>query len=161
MSELAVTDSLVGTLLDEIRRHGGRTNETGGFIGGSSLDAPADLLVLAGERGIRRRRDLFQVSGPAVGCLFDWASERGVSLRAQFHSHRRKAFLSPVDLEYGFAVDGFVSSVVPAYADPPAPPADWGWWRFRANAWLPIDAPEVVAGDAEVVYFDEDGIRGI
>jgi hypothetical protein len=161
MSALVITEQAVARLLADVRLHGARRVEAGAFLLAREI-APErlELVALAGERGIRRARDLFKVPGRAIERLFTWASDRDLMIRAQVHSHRRTAFLSPTDLRGGFSVDGFVTCVIPYYAEPPAEPEGWGWWEYGAGRWRTRTAPTPVAGEAEVVYFDTGGVHG-
>lgn len=160
MSALTLSDQALDTLLTETRAWGARPAETGAFL--LSVPAAADRLVviaLAGSAGIRRERDLFLISGAALERLFSWAGERSLTVRAQIHSHRGHAFLSPTDLRGGFNVEGFTTAVIPRYADPPADPTAWGWWRYGVGGWRICAGPKPVRASAEVVVFDARGIR--
>ncbi len=161
MSALTIREGAVELLLDEVEAYGAIPAETGAFLLGRE-DAPDELFAVAvpGTDGVVRRGDLFEVSAESVAGLFDLATERGLVIRAQLHSHRRGAFLSPTDLEHGFNVEGFVTCVVPRYSDPPREPAHWGWWRFESGTWIDQPAPRSVAGICERVDFaseDHDG----
>jgi hypothetical protein len=161
MSGLQIHAGMVALLLDEVRRYGARSMETGAFLL-SHADAAdeLELVALPGQSGVRRRANLFEISGEAIGRLFEWASESERSIRAQIHSHKRTAFLSRTDLKFGFNVEGFVTCVIPHYADPPKAPAGWGWWEYRHGSWQPRKAPVVVAGAAEAIEFDAEGLNG-
>jgi hypothetical protein len=147
-------------VIAEVERYGALACETGGFLL-TTAGTPERLAIaaLADERGIDRRRGLFEVSGRAIERLFAWAGERELAIRAQVHSHGRRAFLSRTDVEHGFTVEGFTTAVVPWFAAPPADPARWGWWRCAGGDWLTADAPAVIEAAAEIVHFDEDGVR--
>jgi hypothetical protein len=157
---MTVASEAAVRLVDEIARHGRGPAETGGFL----LAQPADrdhltVLALAGDRGIERGRDLFKVSGGAIERLFTWAGDRDLLIRAQVHSHRRGAFLSATDLRHGFAVEGFITAVVPTYSQPPRDPDDWAWWICNAGHWDRAGAPSLVPGAGVVVRFDADGVH--
>jgi hypothetical protein len=161
VTELALSESAVAVVIDDVRRFGGRRLETGGFFL-ASVDEPTEMtgVALAGAAGIRRRRDLFSVSGLALDRLFTWANEAELRIPVQFHSHGGRAFLSPVDLRHGMSVRGFTSCIVPFSADPPCDPAQWGWFRFDGRAWTKADPPRAVSTKAvRVVTFDEDGVE--
>lgn len=161
MSALVITEQAVARLLADVRLHGGRPTEAGAFLLAPAGESERlELVALAGERGIHRARDLLKVSGSAIERLFSWAADRDLMIRAQVHSHRRTAYLSPTDLRGGFSVDGFVTCVIPHYAAPPAEPERWGWWEYGAGRWTTRAAPTAVAGDAEVVHFDAGGVHG-
>jgi hypothetical protein len=161
MSGLTVTHDAVAALTGEVAVHGSSPAETGGFLlSRRESRTRLDLLALAGNAGIGRGRDVFKVSARAIERLFTWAGERDLLIAAQVHSHRGQAFLSPTDLRHGFAVEGFVTSVIPTYARPPVDPAAWGWWRYDEGHWQPAGAPVCVPGPAEVVRFDAGGVHG-
>jgi len=147
-------------LLAEIRHHGELDQETGGFLLARAEDPDRlTCLALAADLGITRKRELFIVSGGALERLFTWATESEMRVRAQYHSHRRGAFLSPTDIEHGFSVEGFVTSVIPHYLAPPHGPDEWGWWRCSGGEWLRTTAPAVDERPTAVVAFDEEGVR--
>jgi hypothetical protein len=157
MSRLSITTGCVATIAYEVAAWGARDVETGGFLLGGD-DGRLATVALSARVGITRRRDLFVVSGRAIAGLFAYANERGLAVRAQFHSHAQEAFLSKSDLTHGFGVDGFITCVLPTYASPPRDAAGWGWWVYR-RAWTPTAAPLVARGEALVVRFDEGGAR--
>ncbi len=160
MSRLLITRNLVDALVAEIGTWGDRHTETGGFLLAPE-DRPdrANILALAGQTGIVRRRDLFTISGGAIERLFTWAGEAELHICAQVHSHARDAFLSRTDLRHGFDVDGFITAVVPHFAAPSTNPDDWGWWQRGGGRWQAEQAPDVVAGPVRIDHFDEDGLR--
>lgn len=159
MTDLTITRDTVTRLSEHIYLHGARNVETGGFLL-SEARQPDNLcgLALAGRVGIRRAPDLFEVSGSAIERLFSWAAENDLRIRAQAHSHREGAFLSPTDLRYGFSVAGFITSVVPFYRAPSHEPRDWGWWRYQSDTWVVQKSPRVIGGSTSVVIFDAQGI---
>lgn len=160
MSGLSISAQVVGELTVEVALHGARGTETGGFLL-ARPHAPEhiDVLALAGAAGVRRGRELFVISAAAIERLFSWAGERELAIRAQVHSHRAAAFLSTTDLRHGFAVEGFISSVIPTYTNPPPDPVRWGWWRCDATRWTPIHGPRITSGTAVTVRFDEEGVH--
>lgn len=140
----------------EVKCWGRHPAETGAFLLGK--DRTVDVIAWAGERDIARRRDQFAVGGLALAVMFEWADSQHLTVLALLHSHRREAFLSPVDLQYGFDVPGFVSAIVPFYADPPEDPSDWRWWRYQAR-WQELAPPAVVESPFSEITFDSDGVR--
>ncbi|HUF84619.1 MAG TPA: hypothetical protein VMQ81_08530, partial [Acidimicrobiia bacterium] len=88
-----------------------------------------------------------------------YANEHDLWIPAQYHSHGLGAFMSECDLEHGLSVEGFTSTIVPFFANPPGDPRAWGWWRFDGD-WSPIAAPLRGHGEVARVTFDEDGVRG-
>ncbi len=157
MTHLSISTATVTTVVAEVAAWGARDVETGGFLLADE-DGAIACVALSGAAGIRRHRDQFVVSGCAMAMLFAYAEEHGYTIRAQFHSHGGRAFLSRSDIRHGFSVDGFVTTVLPSYETPPAALSTWGWWTYR-DGWTPTAAPLVVAGDTRVVRFDEDGAR--
>jgi len=99
----------------EARLAGSRPTETGGFLlsvdGGPSLGARTSPASTASRRG----RDLLHVGGLALASLFEWADAHELTVAAQWHTHRLRAFLSDTDLRYGLNVPGFRTAVVPNY----------------------------------------------
>jgi hypothetical protein len=161
MSALTIREGAVDLLLDEVETYGALPAETGAFLMGRE-DAPHELALIAvpGPAGVVRRRDLFEVSAEALAGLFDLATEEGLVIRAQLHSHRRGAFLSWTDLEHGFNVEGFVTCVMPRYSSPPREPALWSWWRFEGGSWVDHPAPTVIPGACERIDFAPGGHDG-
>jgi len=138
----------------EARAAGADRVETGGFILEGERGA-ASVLALTGEKGITRRRDLFHVSGLALATLFDWAEDHELTIAAQWHTHGRRAFLSDTDLEYGFNVSGFTTTVVPYFRQASPDAKHWGWWIFDSGEWVAVPAPESVPGSFSVITFEE------
>lgn len=123
----------VAALADAAAVFGARGLETGGFLLAPRADPddgyPAVTAVaLAGDAGITRDRDMFQVSERALARIFTFADDHGLWIPAMVHSHRAAAFVSATDQRHGLSADGFVSAVIPRYASPPRDPASWGWW---------------------------------
>jgi hypothetical protein len=141
------------------REAGRSVGETGGFLLAPEGSEAVSVSALAGHRGITRRRDLFMVSGAALAMLFEWADDLDLTIVAQWHSHRRGAFLSRTDLEYGLNVPGFHSAVVPFYKDPSVNFLDWGWWTYEGGRWIASNPARKVADDDFLqVTFDEEGV---
>jgi hypothetical protein len=161
MSGLTIREGAVDLLVAEVEAYGTLPAETGAFLMARE-DAPDELALVAvpGSAGVVRRRDLFEASAEALAGLFDRATDEGLVIRAQLHSHRRGAFLSRTDLEHGFDVEGFVTCVMPRYSSPPRDPALWTWWRFEAGSWVEQAAPTVISGDCERVDFATGGRDG-
>lgn len=162
MSDLSISTDLVAELTRDVAGHGALECETGGFLLAqrekSGEAGHLDVLALARNSGIQRRRDLFVISATAIERLFTWAGEQELAIRAQVHSHRKQAFLSPTDERHGFAVERFITTVIPSYATPPIHPAQWGWWRYVGTRWTPTESPSVTRGTVVTVDFDEDGV---
>ena len=159
MSEnaLVLHSAAVVVVADDVARFGGAALETGGFLLGPRDGNAIDTVAVAGTAGIVRRRDLFQVSDLALDRLFTYADEQGLWIPAQFHSHGLEAFMSECDIAHGLSVEGFVTTIVPHFADPPRYTARWGWWRYDGR-WTPIMPPTVVRGTVTMIRFDEEGI---
>jgi len=147
-------------IADEVRFYGGLGVETGGFLLAAEGRGSVTIVAFAGESGITRQRRLFQVSALGLDALFGFAEDRGCWVPAQFHSHLGEAFLSLTDQQHGLRVNGFASAVVPDFADPPASPTGWSWWRFAGDRWAHDRVPVIAEADLELVVFDEDGVRG-
>jgi hypothetical protein len=157
MTRLSITNASIATVVSEVAAWGAKNVETGGFLLGDHQGAITSV-ALSGATGIRRRRAQFVVSGRAVAVLFAYADRRGLAVRAQFHSHGGRAFLSPSDLRHGFSVEGFVTTVLPTYVSPPTNASAWGWWAYL-DGWARTAPPVIGSGETIVVRFDEDGIR--
>jgi hypothetical protein len=155
-----MTLGVVHAVLDETRAYGKRNVETGGFLTASTNSDAITGVAVAGTAGIVRRADLFQISERALDRLFTYADDRGLWMPVQFHSHRFGAGMSLTDELHGLRVEGFISTILPQYANPPEDASKWGWWQFTEGEWRPltpisIDRPE----SGPVVVFDEGGVR--
>lgn len=157
MSALLLPTGMPPRIATEARASGAYTVETGGFIL-SALEGPASVLALTGERGVVRRRDLFRVSGLAMATLFEWVEERELTVAAQWHTHGRRAFLSETDVEHGFNVPGFTTTVVPHYRTASADVASWGWWTYDDREWAAVSPPALVSSNFSVITFEEGRI---
>jgi proteasome lid subunit RPN8/RPN11 len=156
---LILPNTILEPLNAHIRSYGVDDAEAGAFLLGPYSQPIADVLVFAEGVGVERSRGLFRVSGKAVEQLFAWADEHDLRVWGQVHSHPRGSFLSDTDETYGFRVRGFLSAVVPNYANPPDRPEDWGWWTFDGAAWVEAEAAAVAVADARIYRFDETGVR--
>jgi hypothetical protein len=121
-------------------------------------DRVASTVALAGDAAITRGEQIFAADGSALGPLFRWAEEHDLTIGAQVHSHRGAAFLSPTDLAHGFSVPGFITTVIPSFANPPADPTDWGWWVYD-SWWRRLRAPQTVNAPTAIIHFDARGIH--
>lgn len=156
---LLLPRAAVEAVTRDVRVYGLCELETGGFL---LLPGDADvvsMVALAGDQGIVRRRDRFQISERALDRLFTFADDRDLWVPIQFHSHGAGAFLSSIDADHGLRVEGFSSVVVPAYRDPPTDIHRWGWWRFTAGRWARANGARVTDGAVELVRFDEVGVH--
>ncbi len=157
---LSLSHRAVAALTDEVRRYGVEGLETGGFLMASVNSEVVGAVALAGLSGIVRRPDLFQISERALDRLFTFADDGGLWIPIQFHSHRFGAHLSRTDALHGLRVEGFISTIVPSFANPPSDVAEWGWWEFRDGSWETYPpAPIQVCKLDAAVEFDEDGVR--
>jgi hypothetical protein len=159
MTDLSLPGGLPGRIATEARAAGRHPLETGGFILAPSQGGTDVVLALSGQADIQRQKNLFHVGTMAIAALFDWTEEHGLTVAAQWHTHRRGAFLSDTDIAYGFNVPGFVTSVVPNYETASDNPADWGWWQFQADEWVPIPHPTVTRGSFSVITFEARHVR--
>jgi len=157
---LSIPANAVEAIVEDVRRYGLHHVETGALL----LTKPGEHVILAaalaGEAGIERSEGLFIITLPAFDALFTYAEDHGLQVRAMVHSHPREAFLSPTDRRYGLRMRGFLSAVVPTYADPPVTPQAWGWWRYDDD-WHPTEPAEATGADtsAQVLTFDAGGVR--
>lgn len=161
MSNPQIPKVLAGAVCQDVAGYGLRGVETGMFLLGPRDGSGVTTVAFAGTAGVTRRKDHFAVTGTALARLFRHADDHDLLVMAQVHSHGRAAFLSETDLRYGFAVEGFTTSVIPNYRCPSADPRVWGWWRYTSGCWV-VAAPYVVAGsegEASRITFDEDGIH--
>jgi proteasome lid subunit RPN8/RPN11 len=152
---LVLPRGLPQALRDDAKKWGSTDVETGAFLLGHC--ASVDLIAWPGVRDTVRARDQFAVGGFALAQLFDWAEDKQLRVLALVHSHRGRAFLSPVDLKHGFSVPGFVSAIIPHYHDPSVELSDWGWWRFDKK-WQPLDPPALDERAFAAVTFDSRGV---
>ncbi len=157
-NRLVFPNAGASAVVGEVRRYGTLRLETGGFFLAPRGTERITCIACAGNTGIVRRPELFQIGERALDCLFAYAEARDLWIPAQFHSHMFDAGLSRCDLEHGFSVEGFHTTVVPFFHAPPSHPARWGWWRYR-SAWEPVNAPESSAAAVQACYFDEGGVR--
>jgi proteasome lid subunit RPN8/RPN11 len=146
-------------IIEEVRTFGLRHLETGGFFMMARNTATVSIVACAGDVGIVRRDNLFQISERALDRLFTFADEGGLWAPVQFHSHPGRAFLSRADKEHGLCAEGFISVVIPTFGDPPRDITHWGWWRFDGGRWVTATPASTGPCDVRTVWFDEDGFR--
>lgn len=158
-NELTLPEAATAAVIADVLRFGTARVETGGFLLAPRGSDAISAVALAGSGGIVRRRDLFQVSDLALDRLFAYADENGLWIPAQFHSHGHGAFMSACDVEHGLSVAGFVTTIVPHFAEPPADPASWGWWRYDGG-WVPVGPPRPSFDGVVVITVDEEPVRG-
>jgi proteasome lid subunit RPN8/RPN11 len=154
-----ISDSVVDAVVADAAAWGRRGVETGGFVLATAEGGAGDVFAVCGTHGIVRRPDQLIISGEALAALFDYASDRGLIVVCQVHSHQHGARMSPVDQRFGLTVEGFTSAIVPRWASPPSDPADWGWWRFADGRWSLTAAPETVEANSGRLVFDKQGVR--
>jgi hypothetical protein len=158
-NRLVLPEAAGQVIVADVARYGCEQLETGGFmlapVGTDSVTA----IARAGTKGIVRRRELFQVSELALDALFARAEAHELWIPAQYHSHGLGAFMSDCDVEHGLSVAGFISVIVPFFANPPRDPSAWGWWRFDGD-WITLAPSAPMIGEVAVSVFDEDGVRG-
>ena len=157
MTDVLMPSRMAASIADVVHAAGQRPVETGGFTLGAST-GPLSVLALTGTEGVERRRNLFRVSGGAMAVLFEWADSAGITIVAQWHSHGRLAFLSETDVEHGFNVPGFRTTVVPFYRSPTPDPAAWGWWMFNGRHWVETPPPRLIDAEFRVITFGEEGV---
>jgi hypothetical protein len=154
---LAIPSALPAKIAAHVESWGQENCESGLLLLGRSGEALAHVAAWPKKTGIVRRRGKFAISGLALAQIFDWATERDLVVRALIHSHCGRAFLSWVDLDYGFSVPAFISAIVPRYREPSSDVADWGWWEFDGEKWTDLDTPGLVDIALTEVTFDEGG----
>jgi len=160
-NRIVLPEDAAQAIVADVARHGSRDVETGGFMLAPVGTDTVTAIARAGEKGIARRREFFQISDLALDALFGYVEEHELWIPAQYHSHGVGSFMSDCDVEHGLSVAGFVSVIVPFFADPPVVPSAWGWWRFEGHHWVPLGPP--APGNGEVVarvVFDEETVRG-
>jgi hypothetical protein len=156
---LQMPDALPRQIAAHVEQWGQKRCESGLLLLGRPDEALAHVAAWPAEKGIVRARGKFAISGLALAQIFDWASERELVVRALIHSHGGRAFLSWVDLDYGFSVPDFISAIVPDYRKPSADVEDWGWWRFDGERWADFAPPSLVDEALSEVTFDEKRVR--
>jgi proteasome lid subunit RPN8/RPN11 len=159
MSTLSIPAAILTTIHDDVLYHGTRDCETGMFLLAPRGATNVTTLAMPGTIGVTRSREQFALTGSAINRLFRYARAHKLEVLAQIHSHGGEAFLSEVDLRYGFAVEGFTTSVIPTYRRPPLHPAAWGWWRHDGHAWHRAAPYLSGEGDAAIVTFDEESLH--
>lgn len=156
---LEVPNALPARIAAHVEEWGKANCESGLLLLGQPDQALADVAAWPVTKGIVRNRGRFAISGRALAQIFDWATERGLVVRALIHSHRGRAFLSWVDLDHGFSVPGFISAIVPRYRAPSVDVAAWGWWEFNGGEWIELEAPLLTERALSEVVFDERGVK--
>jgi proteasome lid subunit RPN8/RPN11 len=154
----AIPASILDAIQAEVTHHGACDVETGMFLLAPPGAVVVGTLALAGTVGVTRRREQFALTGRAMNRLFSHARAEQLEILAQIHSHAGRAFLSDVDLRHGFAVEGFTTSVIPTYRQPPLHPAGWGWWRHDGCNWQTADPYTSTNGNGTIITFDEAGV---
>jgi hypothetical protein len=155
-----MTLGVVDAVVDETRTYGDRNLETGGFLTAATNSDDITGAAVAGTRGIVRRADLFQISERALARLFSYADDKGLWMPVQFHSHRFGPGMSLTDALHGLRVEGFISTILPRFADPPKDVSQWGWWQFTDGEWFSFPAISIDRQKlGPVIVFDEDGVR--
>jgi hypothetical protein len=150
---------LTAAIQEHVQAWGELGRETGAFLLKRRDSDLIDLIAWPLVAGVVRSRGQFAVTGVALARIFEWCGDEDLQVAALLHSHKYEAFLSPVDLKYGFAAEGFVSTIVPDYMAPPTDPAEWGWWSFSGGEWIDATAPEMAEGASfDGVSFDEGGV---
>ncbi|WP_433358735.1 hypothetical protein [Streptosporangium sp. CA-115845] len=146
-------------LLGHVRGYGRRDVETGGLLITRPREAGVAVLALAGSAGIQRQRGLFVITMPALDAIFTYAEDRDLQVRAMFHSHKHRAFMSSTDRRSGLNAQGFISTIIPTYTDPPPDPSQWGWWRYEKD-WHPTSpaVADQALSSTKIITFDAGGV---
>jgi proteasome lid subunit RPN8/RPN11 len=156
---LTVPDTAASAIASEVRRYGVVSVETGGFLLAPLGTEAVSIVAFAGAKGIKRDRLYLEISEIALDRLFGFAEDKQCWVPAQFHSHAGPAFLSRTDREHGLRVPGFISAVVPDFAEPSARMTAWAWFRFDQGGWHSVSSPPAAQRDLCQVTFDEEGVR--
>ena len=159
-SPLVIRRSVIAAVVAETQAYGSRRLETGGFLMCNVGEDEASAVAMAGTTGIVRHPFLLQISERALDRLFVYADSQGFWLPVQFHSHMQAPSMSPTDEKHGLRVEGFVSTILPDFSEPPSDLSAWGWWRFSGGSWVGCEPAGVIDGDCvAIVTFDESGVR--
>jgi hypothetical protein len=157
---MTVKTGVIDSVVEETTKYGSWRLETGGFLFGDTGTYEISGVAMAGDMGITRQPDLFEISERALDRLFTYAGDQDIWLPVQFHSHELYSDMSLADERYGLNAEGFVSTILPSFANPPTDPSNWGWCQFEAGLWRRCASASVVPGKAlTVVVFDEGGVR--
>lgn len=159
MTQLHLGADALDTIVADVARYGARSVETGALLLTPHGEPAVTLVALAGTAGIDRRPGLLVFSSAALNPMFSYAEDHDLQLRAQVHSHKYDAFLSPTDKAGNIRMSGFIASVIPNFANPKADPTAWGWWTFNGTSWTPTEPALVTAQGTKFVTFDADGVR--
>jgi hypothetical protein len=159
-SPLTVRGEVIAAVVAETARYGSAQLETGGFLIAQSGTEDVCGAAMAGDAGILRRHNAFQISERALDRLFTYASENDLWLPIQFHTHEFGSGMSETDALHGLRTEGFISAILPRFASPTTDLAEWGWWQFLSGGWRTcLPALEVPGGPDMLVTFDEVGVR--
>jgi hypothetical protein len=160
VSPLTLTLGVVDAVVDETRLYGSRNLETGGFLTAPTSSDDVTRVAVAGTTGIVRHPDLFQISERALDRLFSYADDNRLWMPVQFHSHHFGADMSRTDALHGLRVEGFISTILPRFVNPPEDVSEWGWWQFTDGEWRPFPPIPIARREpGRVLVFDEDGVR--
>jgi hypothetical protein len=159
LSPFTIRDEVIVAVVDETARYGSTRLETGGFLFAQRGSEEICGAAMAGDSGILRRHNVFQISERALDRLFTYASDNDLWLPIQFHSHEFGAGMSETDALHGLRAEGFISTILPGFACPTASLTAWGWWQFLSGDWRICPAAIEVAGGPDLlVTFDEGGV---
>jgi hypothetical protein len=158
--DLTLTAAVVDEVITETAAFGSARLETGGFLMASAGSNAVCSVAMAGDAGIVRTWNQFQISDQALDRLFSYADSNQLWLPIQFHSHQFDAGMSRTDAQHGLRVEGFISAILPTFAHPPDAVGEWNWWQFTSGRWRGCPPPVVVPAPVSlVVSFDEGGVR--
>ena len=134
VNELVLPGAAAAAVVAEVARHWpGRRSRLAGSCSPSAAADRSRSWALAGVAGIRRRRDLLQISEVALTPCSPHADEHGLWIPAQFHSHARAgSFMvrvrpSSTACAWTGSHDDRPSLRRAAWLDP----SRWGWWRYE------------------------------
>ncbi|WP_392544213.1 hypothetical protein [Oryzobacter telluris] len=159
MTQLHLGTDAVARLTADVARYGSRGVETGALLLTPIDDVAVSVIALAGAAGIERHPGLLRFSTSVLSPLFSYAEENELQLRAQVHSHKFDAFLSPTDKAGNIRMVGFIACVIPNFATPSPDPSAWGWWTFGGQHWTPSASAVETDASTKVITFDAEGIH--
>lgn len=136
--KIAISKTLWKTLLAELKRRGGNTRESGGFLLGR--------FDRAGRRIVERfvpyddvdlhslDTGIIDFDGACFEALFDQCRELGLNVVADVHTHPGEAYQSSSDRANPMiAREGHVALIVPNFAQELSTAGDIGIYKYLGN----------------------------
>jgi hypothetical protein len=143
-----IPQSAIADCLDEMSIDGRDGNEGIVLFFGMDDGETAEVTHLVRLRGpnIKKHPDFIRIDSSLFNEVADLASEHGVRLLGQVHSHGPGYFLdlSPTDREYGIHAPYYLSLVAPDYGLSQKPLETWGIHVYMENrGYIRLTSPEV------------------